>query len=227
MTPIRARGSHLIALLFASLLPAGCEGAVATEARESTTALQAQTPVVGGPCEGCELVFRGMPERLADRARIAPAGEPGEPMVLEGIVRRPDGSPADGVIVYAYQTDADGIYPRADTRHGRLRGWARTGADGAYRFDTIRPGSYPNTRNPQHIHLHVIEPGRATYWIDEVNFTDDPLLDVERERRSGRTLRGGPGIVDPEREPDGTWRVRRDIVLGEGVPGYERLAGDG
>jgi len=207
------------ALLLLALVSIGCEvAAVAPEGRE---------PIIGGLCEGCELVFEGMPDALAARARIAPAGEPGEPMVLEGTVRRSDGSSAEGVIVYAYHTDAGGIYPRAATRHGRLRGWARTDEAGAYGFDTIRPGAYPSGGNAQHVHMHVVEPGRATYWIDDVNFTDDPLLDAERERRSGRLPRGGPGIVDPERDPDGTWRARRDVVLGQGVPGYERLDGGG
>ena len=53
-----------------------------------------------------------------------------------------DGAPAAGIIVYAYQTDATGIYPRGSTRHGRLRGWVRTDEAGRYRFDTIRPGAY-------------------------------------------------------------------------------------
>jgi protocatechuate 3,4-dioxygenase beta subunit len=29
-------------------------------------------PIVGGPCEGCEAVFEGVPEHLVSRARIAP-----------------------------------------------------------------------------------------------------------------------------------------------------------
>ena len=67
--------------------------------------------------------------------------------------------------------------------------------DGRYTFETVRPGSYPNSRNPQHIHMHVIEPGRCTYWIDDVLFTDDPLLnDAERNRREPR---GGLGVATP------------------------------
>jgi len=207
------------AALCAVLLLAGCQvSAVPPDGRE---------PIVGGPCEGCELVFEGMPETLAARSRIAPAGEPGEPMVLEGTVRRPDGTPAAGVIVYAYHTDAGGIYPDAATRHGRLRGWAKTDETGAYRFDTVRPGAYPTRTAPQHVHMHVVEPGRATYWIDDVHFTDDPLFDAERERRSRRTPRGGSGVVEPEHGPDGAWRARRDVVLGRGVPGYERMVEGG
>jgi protocatechuate 3,4-dioxygenase beta subunit len=177
----------------------------------------ADEPVIGGPCEGCELVFVGMPENPTSHARIAPLDEPGEPLHIEGVVRTPDGEPAPGIIVYAYQTDATGIYPEAPTRHGRLRGWARTDGAGRYDFDTIRPGAYPGRTIPQHIHMHVIEPGRATYWIASIHFSDDPLLTSEdRERlESGR---GGSGLVDPKRNSAGAWVVRRDIVLGLGVP---------
>ena len=55
---------------------------------------QADEPVIGGPCEGCENVFVGLPEHLTWSARVAPVGEPGEPMVMEGPVRSLDGSPA-------------------------------------------------------------------------------------------------------------------------------------
>ena len=69
-----------------------------------------QVPVVGLPCEGCEAVFDGIPETVPESARIAPAGEPGEPMVLEGIVRDGSGAPRAGIVVYAYHTDANGIF---------------------------------------------------------------------------------------------------------------------
>jgi len=182
---------------------------------------QRHEPVIGGPCEGCELVFAGLPSDLSWHARIAPEDEPGEPLRIEGTVTDAGGRPAAGVIVYAYHTDAEGIYPPAATRHGQLRGWARTDAAGRYRFDTIRPGAYPGRTTPQHVHMHVIEPGVATYWIDSIHFTDDPLFERIRSGESA-SPRGGSGIVTPSRGEDGTWQVRRDIALGAGVPGYRR-----
>lgn len=187
---------------------------------------RADEPVIGGPCEGCEAVFLGMPDEIGWSTRLAPPGEPGQRMVIEGVVRGPDGEPAEGVVVYAYQTDAGGVYPEhpeldgwAD-RHGRLRGWARTGDDGRYRFETIRPGSYPGTTVPAHVHMHVIEPGCCTYYIDDIHFGDDPLLSAAQRDRMARGRRGGSGLVAPETIEGGAIRVERDILLGEGIPDH-------
>lgn len=186
----------------------------------------AREPVVGGPCEGCEAVFEEMPETLTARARIAPPDAGGEPLVIEGRVSGADGAPRAGIVVYAYQTDASGIYPRhpRGIRHGRLRGWARTDDEGRYRFDTIRPGGYPDSGIPQHVHFHVVEPGRCTYWIGDLLFDDDPRL-TPRERARAVDARGGSGLASPARDADGAWRARRDIRLGLGIPGYERCGG--
>jgi protocatechuate 3,4-dioxygenase, beta subunit len=174
-------------------------------------------PVVGGPCDGCDIVFEGMPPKLDWFSTIAAAGEPGKPMRITGVVRDQKNWPVPGIIVYAYQTDAKGIYPKGTTAHGRLRGWARSDELGNYGFDTIRPGGYPDSAIPQHIHLHVIEPGRATYFIDDIVFSDDPRLTPEaRKRFPGR---GGDGIVTPTLESK-VLVVTRDIYLGKNIPGY-------
>jgi protocatechuate 3,4-dioxygenase beta subunit len=189
-------------------------------------AAQAQEPVAGLPCEGCEWVFSGLPNALAARARIAPFSELGEPMVVSGKVSGADGKARAGVIVYAYQTNAAGIYPTtglpADAparRHGTLRGWTRTDANGGYAFDTIRPAGYPKTNLPAHIHMHVIEPGCATYYIDDIVFTDDPRLTPNAIARMAQP-RGGSGVTTPQRKDAGPWLVKRDIQLGSNIPGY-------
>lgn len=95
----------------------------------SIAAYSAQEAVIGGPCQGCELVFVGMPDDVSSSARIAPVDEPGEALIVKGTVYKKDGTPAKGIIVYAYQTDDSGKYPKGSTSHGRLRGWARTNQD--------------------------------------------------------------------------------------------------
>ncbi|MFN7979356.1 MAG: hypothetical protein U0P30_14565 [Vicinamibacterales bacterium] len=186
---------------------------------------RAREPIVGLPCEGCEAVFEGRPSTLSSTSRIAPAGEPGQAMTLTGRVLDRDGRPRPGVVVYAYHTDAGGLYPRPATsvgaagdRHGRLRGFAVSGADGRYTFQTIRPAAYPTREAPAHIHMHVIEPGCGTYYVDDVMFTDDPLLTPDARIRYSNG-RAGSGIVTPVRE-GGAWTATRDILLGRGVPGY-------
>jgi protocatechuate 3,4-dioxygenase beta subunit len=185
--------------------------------------------VVGLPCDGCAIVFTSIPKTIGSVSRIAPAQELGEPMRIDGVVRDQRGKPMAGIIVYAYHTNAKGIYPGSDrssaqstTPHGQLRSWAKTDAMGRYHFDTIRPGGYPNTDIPQHVHMHVIEPGRCTYYIDDIVFTDDPRLTAE-QRKSHMRGRGGFGVATPKKDAAGTWLVTRDIVLGQGVPGYPGL----
>lgn len=187
--------------------------------------VESREPIVGLPCEGCAAVFEGFPADLPSHGRIAPAGEPGRPLLVRGVVYGANGQPRPGVVIYAYQTNKDGVYPddehpagEAAARHGRLRGWVVTDSQGAYAFDTIRPGGYPGTREPEHIHMHVIERGCATYYIDDILFSDDPRLTPERKRRLGE--RGGNGVVTPAESQGGRWEVRRDIHLGKNIPGY-------
>lgn len=203
--------------LFGFALLAQTRAAAAAPTRE---------PVVGLPCEGCEAVFAGLPEELTAKTRIGALGEAGEPMHIAGTVFDTLGRPAAGIVVYAYQTDAQGHYPPDESRrgqpgaqHGRLRAWVRTDANGGFAFDTVRPGGYPGTDIPQHVHLHVIEPGRCTYYIDDLLFDDDPRLTADK-RASYARGRGGSGIATPFRGSDGVWNVRRDIRLGEQIPGY-------
>ncbi len=176
-------------------------------------------------CENCDWVFAGIPAAIPSSARIAPTNEPGAPMQVDGVVRDREGRPAANVIVYAYHTDNTGHYPRdekyPDMRHGRLRGWARTGADGRYHFDTIRPAGYPNTNIPEHVHMIIVEVGRCAYWIDDIRFDDDPRLTAEARGTPGNG-RAGNGIAHPTRDANGVWQVTRDIILGMNIPNYPR-----
>jgi len=182
-----------------------------------------------GPCGGayCTGPYEGMPAKITAHERIAPVTEPGDPLTVTGTVFDTQGRPRAGVVVYGYQTDRNGEYPDAhpprshvSNYQGRLRGWARSDARGRYRFDTIRPGSYGG--NPAHIHLHVVEPGCATYSIDDLMFAGDPLLErLTPQQRAGETPgRGGPGVSPLVRSGKG-WAAVRDVHLGEKIGGYE------
>jgi protocatechuate 3,4-dioxygenase beta subunit len=167
-------------------------------------------------CEWCGAAEA--PARLTSEVRLAPPGEAGEPLFIAGRVLRADGrTPAAGVLLYLYQTNAAGAYPRRGSetengrRHGYLRGWLRTDARGNYCVATIRPGGHPGRPDPAHIHATVTEPGQAEGYIDEFVFADDPR--VTPAMRAKPRPRGGSGVVRLVRTPDGVWRGERTIVL--------------
>ena len=169
-------------------------------------------------CEGCEAVAERESGTLDWTAIVAAPEEKGERLVLEGVVYASDGrTPQPGVIVYLHQTNADGLYAGGtgesewSRRHGRLRGWVRTGANGRYRFETIKPAPYPSMTMPAHIHLFIREEGKRPYYVDDVVF--DGEFGVDATYRAKQELRGGSGIVKLGRTKSGEWVARRDIVL--------------
>jgi protocatechuate 3,4-dioxygenase beta subunit len=180
--------------------------------------------IVGDACDQCDLMYEGMPEYLSWETTLSPKGEPGEPMIIQGTIYQVDGkTPARGVVLYVYHTDAKGYYSslpgQKEIHHGHLRGWIKTGADGKYKFTSIRPAQYPGETIPAHIHPLIKEPGLTRYWIDEYLFEGDQYLD-EKER-SHQKKRGGNGIIRLTKV-DGVWRGQRDIILGMNVPNYSR-----
>src|SRR5215813_6691816 len=147
--------------------------------------------------------------------KIVSDQEPGEPLIVSGTIYSPDGKqPLPGIMLFVYQTDATGRYSTTggDNRGTRIHGVMRTNAEGKYEFRTIKPGSYPNTRNPAHIHAYVSGPGYPEYWIDEYLFADDPFVHEEvRQRYKG--LGTFSPIVKLTRDKDGVLHGTRDIKI--------------
>jgi hypothetical protein len=133
---------------------------------------------------------------------IAPAGEPGERLVVRGQVFSPDGTtPVPGVVLYAYHTDATGHYARLGWTP-RLRGWMRTDAEGRYEYRTIRPGAYPGRDTPAHVHVQLWGAGYEPQSSQDLLFADDALLPAterERSRAAGRFAH----VCAPERSAAG------------------------
>ena len=180
---------------------------------------------VGGPCEGCEAIFEYGDKRLTAIDTLPDFGKNEPKIKLTGTVFEKDGkTPAENVILYIYHTDRNGVYATQGQakgwakRHGYIRGWIKTGPSGEYTFYTFRPAAYPGGTEPEHIHVTVKEPNKNEYYIDEVVFADDPML--SQKERSELQNRGGLGIVRPRLE-NGMLTVKRDIVLGLNIPGYE------
>jgi protocatechuate 3,4-dioxygenase, beta subunit len=138
------------------------------------------------------------PAHVGSVARIAPESEPGTPLVINGRLYQADGrTPAPGVTMFAYHTDARGLYdvPSAGPHSWRLKGWAVTDTEGRFTFLTIRPASYPNASVSQHVHLYLEGPSVPRRWATTIEFDDDPK--VESRQRDASRRAGMFGGVRP------------------------------
>ena len=154
------------------------------------------------------------PSRVGSVARIAPANEPGSPLVINGRVFKADGrTPAAGLTVFAYHTDANGVYdvPSNGPHSWRLKSWAVTDAEGRFTFQTIRPASYPNATVPQHVHLSFEGPGVPRRFSGEIEFDDDPKV-TEQQRAASRAA-GIFGPVRPVTKRNGVDHVETNIRI--------------
>lgn len=182
--------------------------------------------VVGGGCDGCELMYINMPRQIAAVDTSPGWSSTGQKLQISGTVWKNDAkTPAPGVIIYYWQTDDKGYYAYREglderaRRHGYIRGWVRTGTDGRYTLYTIRPAPYPNDSLPAHIHLSVKEPELSNeYYTDEINFREEPLLEAYFKRYPPEN-RGGPGVVQVSLQ-NGLQVAEHNITLGLNIPGY-------
>ena len=158
------------------------------------------------------------PRTLTSRARIAPAAEPGTPMVITGRVFDRDGrTPMPCLTVFAYHTDARGEYDvRSNGPHSwRLKGWVLTDKEGRFEFTTIRPAPYPGRSVAAHVHI-TIEGSKLRRRSLGIQFAGDPL--ITREDLAASAKAGAFGSVLPVVTRNGVehvdWKVR---ISDEGV----------
>ncbi len=234
-TVMRQRGENnmnmikvavFFALLFGFLTSCNGQPKNSVKAPQTTTGR-----LVGGGCDGCELMFVGIPENIQSVDTSAGWTEQGQKLLVIGTVFTLDGrTPARDVIVYYWQTDNTGRYSapaEMDERakpHGHIRGWVKTDENGQYAIYTIRPAPYPKERLPAHIHLSIKEADVADeYYVDDLNFDDDKLL-IPHKKRYPPENRGGSGLLRVLLKGD-LQIAEHDIVLGLNIPNYPKKAG--
>jgi protocatechuate 3,4-dioxygenase beta subunit len=190
----------------------------------ATAALGQPNARVGGGCETCELMYIGQPKQINATDTSAGWNSAGQKLLITGRVLQRDGrTPARNVLLYYWHTDAKGLYtyraglPDGARRHGYLRGWVKTNADGRYAIYTIRPAPYPGENIPAHIHVVVKEPNLNEYYIDDWVFDDDTLL-TSAERKK-MTNRGSSGVLRILLNKN-VQVAEDDIVLGLNIPNH-------
>lgn len=146
---------------------------------------------------------------------ISPQNEPGDALQVSGTVYGPDGkTPIAGATVYVYHTDIHGNYSH-DSRSGssnpRIKGTMRTNAEGQYAYRSIKPGPYPDSRVPAHIHYLVSAPGYQQK-VFEIVFDDDPFVTADIRARAKRE-NSIYSIKKLERDSQGVWRCVQDVQL--------------
>ena len=200
----------------------GCHGQV------KETVKTGENKIVGGGCDGCELMYVDMPAIIHSLDTSPGWNEKGQKLILTGTVFQIDGkTPAPDVIIYYWQTDNNGYYTpmpgmnEKAKKHGHIRGWVKTGANGQYTIKTIRPAPYPNEQMAAHIHLSIKEPDlKNEYYTDEINFDDDKLL-IPQFKKYPQQNRGGSGIVRVLIK-DSLQIAEHNIILGLNIPNYPK-----
>ncbi|MBC7572128.1 MAG: intradiol ring-cleavage dioxygenase [Spirosoma sp.] len=216
---------YVSAFLGLSILCITCNGQVPSGTQTSQTLLH-KSELIGGGCDGCELMFVGMPAQISPADTSRGWQGPNQKLLVTGTVYQLNGrTPARNVLLYYWHTDAtgrytptDGMNPRAK-RHGALRGWVKTDTTGRYAIYTSRPAPYPGGSEPEHIHVSVKEPDLPNeYYIDDVIFDDDPLV-IEASKKRPFVNRGGSGLVRIVLS-DAVQIAERDIILGLNINNY-------
>jgi protocatechuate 3,4-dioxygenase beta subunit len=66
--------------------------------------------------------------------------------------------------------------------------------------------------------MHLIEPGCGTYYLKELQFSDDP---IRKELTEEDLKHQEDAAIEMPRKTATGWEVTRDIQLGEGVKDYK------
>ena len=217
--------ANFIFLVIITFLFPSCNGQIKNNYQTQTNSSINKKKLVGGGCDGCEIMFVGMPKNITSVDTSAGWTEKGQKVLVTGTAFKIDGkTPVPNVIIYYWQTDNNGYYASTNgvdekaKRHGHIRGWVKTDENGKYSIYTIRPAPYPKSDIPAHIHLSIKEPNiKNEFYIDEFVFDDDKLLTSAKRRALEN--RGGSGILRVLISGD-LQIAEHNIILGLNTPNY-------
>lgn len=154
------------------------------------------------------------------RDRLCPIEEPGEPLLVHGVVTGlPSCRPVPAAVLDVWQTNARGFYSnmsglrnRANPKTFHLRGRIRTDADGQYRLYSIVPGHYPlwPFTRPRHVHV-IVTHEQYPPFVTQIFFEGDKYLRWDPWAKDSLVVK----LVTHERLSDGRTQqaARFDIVL--------------
>ncbi len=154
---------------------------------------------------------------------------PGDPVLVSGVVQDIQGNPIKGAVLEIWQTAANGLYSNQDPDQPEfnLRARMTTGPDGRYAFTTVKPLPYTvpedgpvgtllhalgrTTWRPSHLHVIIMAKGFRSV-VTELFPDDDVYLDRD-------TVFGVRQSLVIRYEPrSGTSAVPADIVARDSLP---------
>lgn len=131
---------------------------------------------------------------------LAAPDDPGERLLVSGTIYQADGvTPASGVLLEIWQTDAKGRYSRGSSH--AFRAQFRTDEAGRYQFTTIKPGHFQVDCHflPAHIHYKISylerRPLFASLYFEGDPYLSGPLLVTPRLIKSLERQEGPDGPV--------------------------------
>jgi protocatechuate 3,4-dioxygenase beta subunit len=142
---------------------------------------------------------------------------------IRGRVVTLDGEPIRGALVEIWQANAAGRYAHPRDRNSApldpdFMGYGRqhTGADGRYRFRTMRPGAYHDGVEMRAPHVHFQVTGPTDRLVTQLFFANEPLHHDDRWFRNSRRpdLLEAPLVPARAGASGVAFTVTWDIVLG-------------
>ena len=146
------------------------------------------------------------------RSKISPQDSEGENIIIiSGKVLDSNCNTISNALIDVWQTDSNGKYDMSTEFW--YRGKLKTGVDGTYQFETIKPGNYPsgNGFRPAHIHIKVLS-SEHKLLTTQIYFKGDPYLAPNDACGSGCRSDDKTHIIDLVKE-NNYWRGNLDIVL--------------